>query len=86
MEQMRLQKYLAQSGIASRRKAEELIRDGMVKVNGNIVSEMGYKVTDGDIIEVNGKIVADAEKKVYILLNKPVAIFPRQRTSLEGRA
>jgi len=72
MEQMRLQKYLAQTGIASRRKAEELIRDGKVKVNGNIVSEMGYKVTDRDIIEVNGKIVADTEKKVYILLNKPV--------------
>jgi len=72
MEEMRLQKYLAQVGIASRRKAEELIRDGMVKVNGNMIIEMGYKVTDRDIIEVNGKIIANTEKKVYILLNKPV--------------
>lgn len=72
MEQMRLQKYLAQMGIASRRKAEELISEGVIKVNGNTVTEMGYKVTDQDIIEVNGKIIAGKEKKVYVLLNKPV--------------
>ncbi|KNY25060.1 pseudouridine synthase [Pseudobacteroides cellulosolvens] len=71
MEHMRLQKYLAQVGIASRRKAEELIRDGAVKVNGNTVTEMGYKVSDQDVIEVNGKIVAGAQNKVYVLLNKP---------------
>ncbi len=72
MEQMRLQKYLAQVGIASRRKAEELISEGVIKVNGNVVTEMGYKVTNRDVIEVNGKIITGKEKKVYVLLNKPV--------------
>jgi len=71
MELVRLQKYIADCGVASRRKAEELISQGIVKVNGTIVTEMGTKVGDGDLVEVNGKVVKPENKKVYILLNKP---------------
>ena len=51
----RLQKVIAQAGISSRRKAEELITEGKVKVNGKVVTELGTKVTDKDQIEVNNK-------------------------------
>lgn len=68
----RLQKYLAECGVASRRKCEEYITNGFVKVNGNLVTELGVKVVPGrDIVEVNGKKIIK-ENKVYILLNKPV--------------
>ena len=68
----RLQKYLAHAGIASRRKCEELISAGMVKVNGEVIREMGTKVVPGrDKIEVAGKPVENEEEKVYFLLNKP---------------
>ena len=66
----RLQKVIAQAGVASRRKAEELIAQGRVSVNGEIVSEMGYKVKKGDFIEVDGKPI-EKENKVYFLMNKP---------------
>ena len=70
--EVRLQKFMAECGVASRRKSEELILDRKVKVNGKVVSELGTKIdTDKDVIEVDGKIVS-SEKKVYILLNKPV--------------
>ena len=70
--EVRLQKYLADSGIASRRKSEELILQGKVKVNGEIVRELGVKVnTDRDKVEFNGELVKNIKKKVYILLNKP---------------
>lgn len=73
MEEERLQKYLANSGIASRRKAEEYILAGKVKVNGNIVTELGTKVNPKkDIIEFEGKRVNNNIKKVYVLLNKPI--------------
>lgn len=69
----RLQKFLANSGVASRRKCEDLISSGKVKVNGNIVTELGTKVNpEKDIIEYNGKIIKESNKKVYILLNKPI--------------
>ena len=69
----RLQKYLANNGIASRRKCEELILDGKISVNGKVVRELGTKINpDVDIIEYNGKKVLKQEKKVYILLNKPI--------------
>lgn len=68
----RLQKYLAECGVASRRKCEELIEAGKVKVNGVVVTELGTKITPNkDKVELNGKVV-DMEKKVYVLLNKPV--------------
>ena len=73
MEQIRLQKYLADAGIASRRKAEELIKQGKVYVNGKIVNELGTKVTPNvDEIRYDGKKVEIEEKYIYILLNKPI--------------
>lgn len=66
----RLQKVIARSGVASRRKAEELIRNGRVAVNGKTVTEMGIQVSDDDEITVNGTAL-QKEEKVYYLLNKP---------------
>lgn len=66
----RLQKVIANSGICSRRKAEELILAGKVKVDGNVVCELGTKVNEKSTIEVNGNIISK-EEKVYFLLNKP---------------
>lgn len=67
----RLQKAIAISGYTSRRKAEELISAGKVKVNGQIIREMGYKVESTDLIEVEGNPLQTKEDKVYYLLNKP---------------
>lgn len=66
----RLQKVIANSGLTSRRKAEELILNGKVKVNGTIIKELGTKVKENDTIEVDGNIL-EKEDKVYFLLNKP---------------
>ncbi len=71
----RLQKVMARKGIASRRQAEQLISQGLVKVNGVTVSEQGYKVSAKDIIEVMGNMIQDEEMLVYLLLNKPVNII-----------
>lgn len=69
----RLQKWIANQGILSRRKAEEAIIQGKVTVNGKIVTELGKKVDgDKDIIAYQGKIVKRQNKKTYILLNKPI--------------
>lgn len=69
----RLQKYLANQGIAARRKCEEFILDGRVKVNGEVVTELGTKINpEVDKIEFDGKEVNKEEKRVYILLNKPI--------------
>lgn len=68
---MRLNKYIAQSGIASRRKADELTLQGKVKINGVVMKEPGYDVVEGDRVEVNGREVKVDAKKVYIMLNKP---------------
>ena len=70
----RLQKYLSACGVASRRKSEELILAGKVKVNGKIVKELGIKVSDNDDIEVNGVFVKKEEKEYYIL-NKPEKVI-----------
>lgn len=69
---MRINKYIAQAGVASRRKADELIANGNVKVNGLTLKEPGYDVVTGDVVEVNGRKIEAEEKKVYILLHKPV--------------
>ena len=66
----RLQKVIAQAGVASRRKAEELITEGKVKVNGKVVTELGTKVSDKDQIEVENNLI-EKEIKEYYLLNKP---------------
>lgn len=68
----RLQKYLANAGVASRRKCEELILEGKVEVNGVVVTELGTKVSEKDVVKYNGKVVKPVEEKVYILLNKPI--------------
>ena len=68
---MRINKYIASAGICSRRKADELISNGNVKVNGAVLREPGYDVKEGDHVEVNGTPVIGAEKPVYYLLNKP---------------
>ncbi len=71
---MRLNKYIANAGISSRRKADDLIRNGNVKVNGKAMLTLGYDVKAGDTVEVNGRRIAGEEvdqKKVYYALNKP---------------
>ncbi len=74
MESIRLQKYMAECGVGSRRKCEEYISEGLVKVNGKTVIELGTRVNpENDIVEYNGKKIGNKEiKKVYILLNKPI--------------
>ena len=69
-DEIRLNKYLSHAGVASRRRADELIKEGKVKVNGKVVVEMGYKVKAKDHIEFEGKKLS-LEKKYYVLLNKP---------------
>ena len=72
-EKIRLQKFLADAGIASRRKAEELIQQGKVRVNGRIVTELGIKVEpEKDKVEYIEKEIKIKNKNVYILLNKPI--------------
>ena len=73
MDEVRLQKYLADCGIASRRKAEELIKQGKVSVNGKTITELGTKVIPNkDFVEYNGQKVELQKEYVYILLNKPI--------------
>lgn len=70
--EIRLQKYLADSGVASRRKCEEFILNGDVEVNGQIVQKLGTKVNENDEVKFKGKVVKPVEDKIYILLNKPI--------------
>lgn len=67
---IRLNKYLANAGVCSRREADELIEAGVVKVNGEVVTELGTKITRADEVMFNGQLV-QLESKVYVLLNKP---------------
>ncbi|HOA54980.1 MAG: pseudouridine synthase [Acetivibrionales bacterium] len=76
---IRLQKYLADAGVSSRRKCEELISQGRVQVNGRIVTEPGTKVEGTEEIRVDGKKVEPAKRKIYILLNKPVGYISSVR-------
>lgn len=70
---VRLQKFLANSGVASRRKCEELILSGKVSVNGKVINEFGIKIDPAvDKVEYCGKLIHNTEKLVYILLNKPI--------------
>lgn len=68
---MRLNKYIALAGMASRRGADELIAAGKVKINGAVWDKPGYNVIESDIVEVNGKRIEPVSKHVYIMLNKP---------------
>lgn len=68
---MRINKYLSACGIDSRRKCENLVIEGRVRINGKIVTELGTDVKDDDAVEVDGRLVSPSNKKVYIMLNKP---------------
>ena len=69
---MRLQKYIAECGVASRRTAEKMISGGRVRVNGELIDFMGFIVDpDNDVVEVDGIIIKSETKKYYIMLNKP---------------
>ncbi len=70
-EKMPLNKYIAHSGVAARRDAAEMVKQGLVKVNNVVVTEPGYKVTSQDEVKVNGKRISLSKNLVYILLNKP---------------
>lgn len=71
--EIRLQKYLAECGIASRRKSEEYIQEGKVQVNGKSVTELGVKINpEKDIVYFNNKKIAKQNENIYILLNKPI--------------
>lgn len=73
---VRLQKYLADAGVASRRASEKLIAEGRVSVNGNIIREMGVQVDENyDTVSVDGEIIRNNVKKEYIMLNKPVGFI-----------
>ena len=73
MEEVRLQKFLSNYGICSRRKAEELILNGLIKVNGEVVTQLGKKINpEKDEVIYKGNKIGKTDKKVYILLNKPI--------------
>ncbi|MFC1732942.1 pseudouridine synthase [candidate division KSB1 bacterium] len=82
---VRLNKYLAEQGIASRREADRLIADGLISVNGNVVKEMGVKVdSEKDKVSVSDKIVEIQKKLVHIALNKPIGyVASVKRTEIE---
>lgn len=69
---MRLNKYIASAGICSRRKADELIENGNVKVNGAVVKTMGWQVEEDDVVEANGRVIEAVNKKIYVVVNKPL--------------
>ncbi len=69
---MRINKYIAKCGIASRRKADTLIEQGKISVNDKVMTSLGYIVQEGDIVKYEGKIIKLIEDKYYIMLNKPI--------------
>ena len=81
---MRINQYIASAGVTSRRKADELVADGRVKVNGAVLTSPGYHVEEGDIVEVDGVRITPAERKVYYLLNKPAG-YVTSTADKEGR-
>lgn len=81
--EIRLQKYIAENSTLSRRKAEEYIKQGKVKVNEKVVTELGTKVTYSDHVEVEGIAIYKYEK-VYYLLNKPIGVIS-SRSDDKGR-
>ena len=81
---MRINKYIASAGVCSRRKADELISEGKVKVNGQVLKNPGYQTEDGDVVEVQGMVIKPASKLVYYLLNKPCG-YVTSTADKEGR-
>ncbi|MCR5189425.1 MAG: rRNA pseudouridine synthase [Treponema sp.] len=84
-EEIRLQAYLAHCGVASRRASEQIILDGRVKVNGQLVTTLGTKVSDKDLVTVDDKKIQLEAKKRYVLLNKPAG-FVCSASDEKGRA
>lgn len=82
---MRLQKFLANAGVASRRHSEEIIRNGDVKINGDIIKDPATDVTDSDVVEVFGKIIEINERYKYFILNKPVGYISAAFDSRGGK-
>jgi len=68
---MRLNRYVAHCGIAARRKCDEFIKDGLVKVNGKVIIEPGFRVKDSDKVSFKGKKIQPITNRVYVLMNKP---------------
>ena len=83
---MRLQKYLADCGVASRRHAGEMIRAGQVAVNGQTVTEMGTQVEEGDRVTVNGKTVKPESTRRYIMYHKPAGEVRRSSSTTPPRS
>lgn len=75
MGEKRLQKYLSEAGVSSRRMAENIIKQGRVSVNNLVVTDMGVKVSEADLVEVDGKKIEPEDNKVYIMMNKPVGVI-----------
>lgn len=84
-DKIRLNKYISNSGICNRREADELIKKGLVKVNGKVITEMGFKVNRRDKIEYEGKVLK-GELPVYFLLNKPVGYGSGKKDFSEGKS
>ena len=82
---MRLQKYMAECGVASRRRAEEMILEGKVSVNGVVISQMGVQVEDGDEVRVEGKLIRPEAQKRYVMYHKPAGVVTTV-SDPEGRA
>jgi len=82
---MRINKYIAASGICSRRKADVLVDQGKVSVNGQVLMEKGYEVKPGDRVEVEGRVLESSSKKYYYLVNKPVG-YVTTVSDPEGRS
>lgn len=77
---------MAQCGVASRRKCEEIILQGRVKVNGKTVNQLGFKVDpEKDVVEVDGKRISLQMQKVYIMLNNLLVLFLLQRMKREEK-
>ena len=72
---MRLNKYIAHSGICSRRQAAEYVKDGLVKVNGKLEQNPAYQIQEGDVVTFRGKKVEPEADFVYVLLNKPSGVI-----------
>ncbi|QOI96762.1 MAG: rRNA pseudouridine synthase [Flammeovirgaceae bacterium] len=81
-EKIRLNRFIANSGVCSRREADNLIAMGLISVNGKVITEMGYKVNPGDEVRYEDKVLR-AEKPVYILLNKPKGYLTTTRDPQE---
>lgn len=81
---MRLNKYIAHAGVSSRRKADELTKNGNVKINGIVMKEVGYDVVEGDVVEVNGVTINAPEKLEYVMVNKPLGYITSMKDE-QGR-